>query len=242
MLQPVGGMDRIAQAFEAQVLNDVVYDAVVTEIRKTANGVRIVYERLGASNEIEADYCVVTIPAPVLANIANDFSAGHANEIAAFRYSSAVRLAFQSRRFWEQDHNIYGGISWTEQEITQIWYPNYGFGRDDGIVLGAYIFDGPAGDAFTSRAPAQRVQSATTQASNVHAEFANEASRGLSVAWKKVPFQLGGWGTSNPGVLLTPDDNLFFAGEHLSILQGWQEGAILSAYHAIDRVVARDSV
>ncbi len=242
MLQPVGGMDRIAQAFEAQVLNDIVYDAVVTEIRKTANGVRIVYDRLGASNEIEADYCVVTIPAPVLANIANDFSAGHANEISAFRYSSAVRLAFQSRRFWEQDHNIYGGISWTEQEITQIWYPNYGFGRDDGIVLGAYIFDGAAGDAFTNRTPAQRVQSALTQASNVHAEFANEVSRGLSVAWKKVPFQLGGWGTSNPGVLLTPDDNLFFAGEHLSILQGWQEGAILSAYHAIDRVVARDSV
>jgi monoamine oxidase len=34
---------------------------------------------------------------------------------------------------------------------------------------------------------------------------------------------------------------MFFAGEHLSILQGWQEGAILSAYHAIDLVVARDT-
>jgi len=41
---------------------------------------------------------------------------------------------------------------------------------------------------------------------------------------------------------LTPDENIFFAGEHLSILQGWQEGAILSAYHAIDQVVARDAV
>ena len=63
-----------------------------------------------------------------------------------------------------------------------------------------------------------------------------------TVSWPKVPFQLGAWGTSAPGVLLTPDENIFFAGEHLSILQGWQEGAILSAYHAIDQVVARDAV
>ena len=64
------------------------------------------------------------------------------------------------------------------------------------------------------------------------------ASRGISVAWSKVPLQLGAWGTSNPVTLLTPDDNIVFAGEHLSILQGWQEGAILSAYHAIDQIVA----
>ncbi len=75
----------------------------------------------------------------------------------------------------------------------------------------------------------------------MHPEFGAEASRGISVAWSKVPFQLGAWGESDPGILLTPDDNIFFAGEHLSILQGWQEGAILSAYHAIDLIVQRDT-
>jgi monoamine oxidase len=75
---------------------------------------------------------------------------------------------------------------------------------------------------------------------NLHPEYANEVDRGISVAWMKVPFQLGAWGTSDPGVLLTPDGNIFFAGEHLSILQSWQEGAILSAYHAIDGIVATD--
>lgn len=241
MLQPVGGMDRIARGFEAQVINDIVFDAVATEIRKTADGVQVFYDRMGTIIGIDADYCVPTIPAPVLATIPNDFSAAHQSELANFQYSSAVRLAFQSRRFWEQDHNIYGGISWTEQEITQIWYPNSGFGNSNGIMVGAYVFDGPAGDAFTNRTPQQRVDAALTQATNVHTEFTNEATRGISVAWKKVPFQLGGWGTSDPGALLTPDDNIFFAGEHLSILQGWQEGAILSAYQAIDGVVQRDT-
>ena len=108
-------------------------------------------------------------------------------------------------------------------------------------MLGAYIFGGPAGDNFTNQTPAARINSVTAQAADVHPEFPAEASRGLSVAWRKVPFALGGWGTSNPNVLLTEDDRFFFAGEHLSILQGWQEGAILSAYSAIDQVVTRDT-
>lgn len=239
MLQPVGGMDNVARAFASQLGNETVFEARVTEIRKTSNGTRVVYsDRFGATNSIDADFCIATIPASVLAQIANDFSPAHLSEIANFRYTSSIRAAFQSRRFWEQDHSIYGGISWTNQDITQVWYPNYGFGKDTGIVLGAYIFDGAAGDALANLSPAQRLNTVSAQASNLHPEFAAESSRGISVAWKKMPFQLGGWGTSTPATLLTPDANIVFAGEHLSMLQGWQEGAILSAYHAIDQVVA----
>lgn len=239
MLQPVGGMDRIAVAFEAQVAQDIVYEAQVTEVRKVANGARVVYQdRFGAVQTLDADYCVCTIPATVLRNIANDFSSAHSLEIAAFNYAQATKIAFQSRRFWEQDHNIYGGISWTNQAITQVWYPNSGFGRANGILVGSYIFGGTAGIDFANQTPAQRITSTTNQVNALHPEFGNEATRGVSIAWSKVPLQLGAWGVSTPNVLLTPDDNIVFAGEHLSILQGWQEGAILSAYHAIDTVVA----
>jgi monoamine oxidase len=241
MLQAVGGMDRIAFAFEAQVSQAIIFEAVVDEIRKIASGVRIIYQRLGTPQMLDADYCICTIPATVLASIPNDFAAGHQSAIASFSYSAAGKTAFQSRRFWEQDHNIYGGISWTTQDITQIWYPNNGFGQANGIVVGAYIFGGPAGDNFANQTPQSRINTTVTQATALHPEFGVEASRGISVAWPKVPYQLGAWGVSDPGILLTPDENIFFAGEHLSILQGWQEGAILSAYHAMDLVVARDT-
>lgn len=237
MLQPVGGMDRIARAFEAQVAGDLVTDAVVTEIRKIADGVRINYNRLGTPTQIDADFCVCSIPATVLRNIPNDFSGPHQTEIANFSYTSAGKIAFQSRRFWEQDHNIYGGISWTTQDITQIWYPNNGFGRDNGVLVGAYIFGGQAGNTFAGQTPQQRINSALSKGNAVHPGLNGEASRGISVAWPKIPFQLGAWGVSSPLSLLTPDDKIVFAGEHLSILQGWQEGAILSAYHAIDLIV-----
>lgn len=240
MLQPVGGMDRIARAFEAEILGSAIFDAAVTRLEKTSGGVRVSFDRLGSSQALEAEHAVVCIPAPVLTGIPNDFSPAHRAEIAAFRYTSAVRVAFQSPRFWETQHNIYGGISWTDQPITQVWYPSHGFGDTEGIVVGAYIFDGADGDTFTSLPPSQRSDMARTQASGVHDTFAENASRAISVAWQKVPFQQGGWGVSTPDVLLSADERYVFAGEHLSILQGWQEGAILSAYRAIDTIIRFD--
>jgi monoamine oxidase len=241
MLQPVGGMDRIARAFEARVASALVLNARVTEIRKLPEGVRVIYDdRNGATVTLEADYSVITIPAPVLSGIANDFSAEHQAEINGFRYTSAVRVAFQAPRFWESEHNIYGGITWTDQDITQIWYPNNGFLEPSGIVVSAYIFDGAAGERFASLTPAERLIRTLDQASAVHPQMTRDAGSGIGVAWKKMPFQLGGWGTSSASALLGADDNIYFAGEHLSILQGWQEGAVLSAYAAIDGIVARD--
>ena len=238
MLQPVGGMDRIARAFEAQVGGDIVLEAVATEIRKTAAGVQVVYQdRFGTAVTVAADYCVCTIPATVLRSITNDFSSAHRAAISNFAYTSAGKLAFQARRFWEQEHNIYGGISWTTADITQLWYPNHAFGSASGVFIGAYPFGGTAGDVFTAQTPQQRINMSIGQGSALHPVLGDEVDRGISVAWGKVPFQLGAWGTSDPGVLLTPDANIFFAGEHLSILQSWQEGAILSAYHAIDAIV-----
>lgn len=242
MLQPVGGMDRIAEALGQPVQGSIVFNAEVREIRKTAAGARIVYRNgSGVTQEITADYCLCTIPASVLRTIAHDFSAGHAAAIGSFAYAPAAKLALQARRFWEQDHNIYGGISWTTQDITQLWYPNNGLGSANGVLVGAYIFGGAAGSQFGSLSPQQRIDTALAQGAAVHPQLAAEASRGISVAWANVPYQLGAWGVSAPGVLLNADDRLVLAGEHLSTLQGWQEGAILSAYHAIDQIVTRDS-
>mgnify|MGYP001171849061 CR=1 FL=1 len=237
MLQPVGGMDKIARAFEAEIVDDLITGAEVTEIRKITDGVRIYYNHSGTTTQIEADFCVCSIPASVLRDIPNDFSAGHQSEIENFSYAAAGKIAFQSRRFWEQDHNIYGGISWTNQDITQIWYPNSGFGTQDGVLVGAYIYGGTAGNTFAGQLPQQRIDSAINQGADLHAQMIGEAIHGISVAWSNVPYQLGAWGVSSPMTLLTPDDRIIFAGEHLSILQGWQEGAILSAYYAIDLIV-----
>ena len=241
MLQPVGGMDKIAQAFEQRVQADILFGAIVSEITKTATGVTVTYTVAGVSRTIESDYCVCTIPATVLASISNNFSGDHLQAISGFVYTKANKVAFQSSRFWESDHHIYGGISWTDQDITQIWYPSHNLGEEQGIVVGAYTFSSAAGNNFSNLTPDGRLAKARAEGQALHAEYASEVTRGVSKSWPKTPFQLGAWGVSNPGVLTTPDGPIHFAGEHLSSLQGWQEGAILSAYRAIDSIVRTDS-
>src|SRR5262249_4697270 len=70
MLQPVGGMDRIAYAFAAKLGNLVRFRSVVKEIRRTENGVRIVYSSPDRKTHVlESDYCICTLPIPILADL-----------------------------------------------------------------------------------------------------------------------------------------------------------------------------
>ena len=69
---------------------------------------------------------------------------------------------------------------------------------------------------------------------------------GISVAWANVPHNLGGWMQWSDEqrekiypLLLEPDGPIHLAGEHLSYLTGWQEGAILSAHRAIEQIAHR---
>ena len=60
-------------------------------------------------------------------------------------------------RFWERE-GIYGGISWTMQDIMQIWYPAHGIHRNKGVMLGAYTF----GERPARRLPPDATQSASS--------------------------------------------------------------------------------
>ena len=45
------------------------------------------------------------------------------------------------RRFWEEDDGIYGGITYTDQPISNISYPSTDYHRKGGgVLLGGYIF------------------------------------------------------------------------------------------------------
>ncbi len=249
MLQPKGGMDQIARAFERAVHPMIRFSTEVREIRRAGDGVRVVYRdgRGGPMRAISADYCICTIPLPVLAGIAADFSPGFKQAIAAPGYAKAVKIAFQAkRRFWEEDDQIYGGISWTSDDITQIWYPSTGFHERKGVLLGAYIWTDEIGERFGRMTPAERTAAALQSGSKLHAAYGESLRHGISVAWEKIPDNLGSWVEWSKETradayqtLIQPEGPVHLAGEHLSHVTAWQEGAVLSAHAAVAAIDER---
>jgi monoamine oxidase len=251
MLQPVGGMDRIAAAFAQRLGNIITYNAAVTQIARAGeSGARVVYQdRGGAERSVEAPFVLITLPLPAVRRLEADFSPAYRAAIAAGAsdYLSVVKIGFYAgRRFWEQDEQVYGGISWTTQDITQIWYPSTNFHGGDGILLGAYTWTHQMGERFARVAPAERLSRALEQGAKLHPNYSAEVSHGVALAWSKVPFSYGAWcewsdenKRNTYPVLLEPDGPYFLAGEHLSNVPRWQEGAVLSAHTAVAAIAQR---
>jgi monoamine oxidase len=251
MLQPVGGMDRIAAAFAMRLKPSIRLNAEVKQIRRRGeDGARVVYRdrRTGREAALDAPFVLVTIPLSVLKDVDSDFSARHKAAIAAgANYLPIAKVALEAkRRFWEDDEQIYGGISWTTQDITQIWYPSTDLHGRTGIVVGAYIWSTDIGEAFARLTPPERVARAIAQGEKLHPTYRTDVGNGIAVSWAKVPFSCGAWSewhgdarATAYAVLREPDGPFLFAGEHISNLSGWQEGAMLSAHKATEAIALR---
>jgi monoamine oxidase len=251
MFQPVGGMDMIGKAFAREVGDVIRYDAKVTRIQQDDRGVTVTYTDLkaqAAPQQAKADWCICTIPLSILSQLPVDVGGRMKAAIDAVPYAASVKIGLQfKRRFWEEDEAIYGGISYTDLPIRQIAYPNTGFNRSGrGVLLGAYVFDGPNAYEFTSMPPAERVARAVELGASLHPQYTTEFENGVAVAWHRVPFTLGCAGdwtdksrAEHYDNLCAIDGRIVLAGEHASYIPAWQEGAILSSLDAISRLHAR---
>jgi monoamine oxidase len=250
MFQPVGGMDRIANALYREVARHVQFDTKVVRIEQDERGVTVRHvdaRRGGAQRSTRADWCLCTIPLSILSQIDMQVSTPMRAAIESVPYEATVKVGLQfKRRFWEEDDRIYGGSSYTDLPIQQIGYPmdrqnQYG----KGVLLGAYAWGNSAFE-FASMTPAQRVRKAVELGTQIHPQYPAEFENGISVAWHRCPSTLGCFAQWSDAArakhyenLCQIDGRIALAGEHASRLTGWQEGAVLSALDAITRMHAR---
>ena len=247
MFEPVGGMDMIAKAFEEQVGSLIRFDSEVTEIRKTPEGVRVVYRRGGSTREITGDYCICNIPLSVLRTIPSDFAPDMQAAIASVNYAVTGKGALMfNRRFWEDDEDILGGITSTNIGLSSIWYPAHDYLSDAGLVVGYYNFGSTAAE-FGALHPRERVELAVSLGSRIHgSRYRQHFTSGASIYWPQVPYSLGGWASYSSEVrqqfyprLNEPDGRIYLCGEHLSYLTGWMAGAFESARVVVSQINAR---
>ena len=234
MMQVAGGMDRLPAALAARLGNRITYRAAVREIRQREAGVSVVYaDNRQQPHRVDADYCISTLPLPVLAEIPKDISQPLQAAIAGARYDGAGKIGLQfKRRFWEEDDEIYGGRSWTDQEVGQIVYPSHGFTTAKGVLVGYYLdFRG----TMRQRPPAEIQRLALEHGGRVHPQYPNEFEHAFSVTWARVPWSRGSWRSESSEahqaltLLRQPDGRIYFAGDYMTDMSSWMQGAFDSA-------------
>jgi monoamine oxidase len=230
MMQVAGGMDRLPAALTARLGNRIVYRAAVREIRQGERGVWAIYaDADGRPRRVDADYCISTIPLPVLSGIQKDLSPPVQAAIAASSYDGAGKIGLQfKRRFWEEDDEIYGGRSWTDQEIGQIIYPSHGFRGRKGVLVGYYL---DFQRTMRERPPAERQRLALEQGGRIHPQYMTEFETAFSVSWPRVPWNRGSWRAETGAALQAlaplrqPDGRVHFAGDYMTNMSSWMQGA-----------------
>lgn len=252
LFQPVGGMDMIWKGFLREIGSLIAYRSEVTGLKLYDDAVEVEYlnQYSGQKSMLRADYCISNIPLPILKAIPANFEQDYADAIAVSKFDETCKVGWQANaRFWENDKNqIYGGISYIEAPITQIWYPSYQYFEPKGTLTGAYNYP-PQAVAFGALPLKERLRHAREQASRLHGEFNDRAivpeEKGMSIAWQNIPYQRGGWANWKSESadhadayerLLAPDRRFHIVGDQVSTLPGWQEGAMMSAEHVVEQI------
>jgi monoamine oxidase len=249
IFQPVGGMDRIAQAFARELKAVIRYNKRVFRIDQDERGVTVNYSDTqgGPAGVAKADWCICTLPLSILGQLELKVSTKMKTAIDALPYHASLKAGLQfKRRFWEEDERIYGGITYTDLPLSSIAYPNHGCNTDGkGVLLGAYMFGGSA-YKYTAMDPAQRLAEIVRMGAQIHPQYTAEFDHGITVGWHRVPWANGCFGAWNSERraryyedMCQIDGRIVLAGEHVSRIPAWQEGAALSALDVCERLHRR---
>ncbi|MFB2924324.1 flavin monoamine oxidase family protein [Aerosakkonema funiforme] len=125
--QLIGGMETLVNAFAKRVQGKIELNAKVTAIEIIDRGAIVRGKNFDSSFAKEFDYIICTVPATVLATIefAPDIPAKKKQANRSLTYGSAAKTLFHcTARPWELHDRIYGGASFTDLPIQQIWYPS----------------------------------------------------------------------------------------------------------------------
>jgi monoamine oxidase len=245
VLVPVGGMDKILDAFVAKLPNVIQTNSRVVDIRTSDSNVTVQYQNKGQMHTSRADYCLNSIPGQILAGVANNFDSEFQKTLETRPRGKLSKIGLQmNNRFWEKE-GIYGGNSWTGQDITQIMYPSHGYHQNKGVVIGGYIYSGAINDKVMSMSAEQRIEMAKRQGEKVHPGYANAVENGVSVAWYRMNHILGCTARNHPGavqhVLQAPQGRHYLIGDQAAHHSGWQESAVLSAHFALNHITQRET-
>jgi monoamine oxidase len=242
-MEPVGGMDQVVEGFVRNIKSPIHLKSQVQSINMSDDGVTVTYLNDGNIKTIKADYCFNNIPSYFMSGIENNLSKTYSDALASLERGHLFKVAFQMKtRFWEEE-GIYGGISYTNQDISQLWYPSHDIHEQKGVMLGAYGWDTEKALPFEAMELEERLAYAAAQGDKIHKNYSSNIEVGASVMWARMNHMMGCSARLPEGredeilsLLYKPEGRHFMIGDQISRHAGWQEGAIASAHNAMNHL------
>ena len=179
----------------------------------------------------------------MLARLQTDLSPELRRAVGSATYAAAGKIGLQfKRRFWEEDDGIYGGATRTDQEITQITpRPDFTGGRGlSSAITSRAMPAGPWGNARQPNGRRWRWRRAAASIRSIAATSRRPSpSGGIRVTWIR-----GSWLRSADirrefSTLRRPDGRVYLAGDHVSGMNAWMQGALESARDVAAAIHAR---
>lgn len=254
MFQVKGGMDQLAFALERALKPGMItFNSEVTFINQNPDSVKVTYvdTKTGKETEIEGDYCVSTIPYPVLNKISSNFSEDLIDAIKSARGGPAYKIGLQfSERFWETQEMIYGGSSYTDlQYHGETSYPSADLHGQKGVMLANYIFGGAGSVALSNMSLEERVEHTLNIGEKLHPGKFRKYYNGeaISYSWHKDKYALSGAaGWFGRGIrknlprILEGEPRMLFSGDGASPYNAaWMIGAFESTWATMAEIDKR---
>jgi monoamine oxidase len=242
-----GGTDRLPFALADRLGDRVTYGAVVKRLEQTPDSARVVFEKGGRLQSIDAERVICAIPYTVLRHLEVEpaFSSAKHRVIRELNMVSVVRLfASFDRRYWVER----GDSGDADTDLMLSLRDETDFQPGVGGVLGSYV-SGENARRLSALPEADRLAAFLQIAERVHPDAQRHMAHGLSKCWDEDPFARGAYTWFKPGqmremaaLLPQSEGRIHFAGDHTSNRPGWMHGAVASALRASHEVLEAWSV
>ena len=249
LLQLQGGMDQLTNNLAKAVKGPIKCNQEVVALRVLEDGVEVSWIEAGRLHTRHCDYVLCTIPFSVMRKMElSGFDDDKLSAIYNIVYWPATKVLFHcARPFWQQD-GIFGGASFSDEGIRQIYYPSIKDNSSQESVLMASYTIGNDAAYLGKMAEQDRNLYVQNALSKLHPEIRTPGMLldMTTIAWGNYKWSAGGcslsWNHQPYQEIARPQKTLFFAGEHCSKFPAWLQGSIESALQAVHNIIIHKPV
>ncbi len=241
MQEIAGGMDRLPNAFYAELHQEIRLGAEVFAIDQDPEGVTIHFKTEAGRFRARGDYAICTLPFPVLRTVETLKPFSHAKQraIRELNYHASTKVLFQVRkRVWEADDSIFGGATVTDMAVRRMNYPTPDPATERGMLLASYTW-GQDALQWGAMDEETRLEEALDDVARIHPRIREVYEVGASHAWYGDRWARGAFAMFAPeqqtelqADIVKPEGRVYFAGEHCSLYHAWIQGALESGIRA----------